>query len=755
MKGNFNNKQMVKKILILVLVLTFSTTINVKASTTSNEVFDKTTSKILSMNEDERVLEVQDGYLISGSNYIKYIYENNEILKVSEEYFTHITDNEYLYLVSKNDEGIFLSKINKKNKKRDVVLLEIDNPIDMKIIDNELVIVGSDRKDAVICKYDKNLNYLHNYYYGGLGYEGFNQIYADGEDYYLIGTKTGQSINSPFLNVGNTKDLKVFLTKINKQGILLDTCYFNHQNSLEELVDSDFKENLIMVKIKTNSDYHIYCLDTNLNTLNYESKSFTANNQSVISNTFKLLTINETNLLTLIVNNQTYDLTKGRLKEVIMDDNVLKVYYYQDHYLWEMKIYQYQILKQEDIVINRMNADFDETMDMNSLDEIKVESFIHKLDLKLEKIDPFFNKQVHGVYNVEMGIVINKDKKYIFTNQIIVEEYINIYDGHTYPVGYNLNFSGYALLDNQSIVSGYKVSQEGLYNLVISDANGNKSKYTFRVVNSDYYRKDLSEIEHLKADYIVNKNEELKVQITTNKEVKEIYVDGESMNFETNEQGIFIKLNMFNNPGMHSFTIDKIVYEKEVYEANKTFLVRVLKDAPVIDIREEDSKNLRIVLDIKDIDQSLENIKFVVYEKDGSVEKIVEMYYLDFLKTAVLVGNIQKDKEYQIKGYFVYDVGLGELVQQEFFDSSFIINMDEYLIIDTDMESNQTEIGLNIYTDNPNLNILKLKVGTTDLKDKYQVVNNYTPIYISIGLSLLVMGIAGGYYFYHKRKAKK
>ena len=207
--------------------------------------------------------------------------------------------------------------------------------------------------------------------------------------------------------------------------------------------------------------------------------------------------------------------------------------------------------------------------------------------------------------------------------------------------------------------------------------------------------------------------------------------------------------------GMTTADIDKIVYEKEVYEANKTFLVRVLKDAPVIDIREEDSKNLRIVLDIKDIDQSLENIKFVVYEKDGSVEKIVEMYYLDFLKTAVLVGNIQKDKEYQIKGYFVYDVGLGELVQQEFFDSSFIINMDEYLIIDTDMESNQTEIGLNIYTDNPNLNILKLKVGTTDLKDKYQVVNNYTPIYISIGLSLLVMGIAGGYYFYHKRKSKK
>ena len=70
---------------------------------------------------------------------------------------------------------------------------------------------------------------------------------------------------------------------------------------------------------------------------------------------------------------------------------------------------------------------------------------------------------------------------------------MNIYDGHTYPVGYNLNFSGYALLDNKSIVSGYKVNEEGLHNLVITDASGNKSKYTFRVVNSDYYKNDYSE----------------------------------------------------------------------------------------------------------------------------------------------------------------------------------------------------------------------------------------------------------------------
>ena len=140
------------------------------------------------------------------------------------------------------------------------------------------------------------------------------------------------------------------------------------------------------------------------------------------------------------------------------------------------------------------------------------------------------------------------------------------------------------------------------------------------------------------------------------------------------------------------------------------------------------------------------------YEKNKDEENIVEVIAFDFLKTNVLIGNIQKDKEYGLKGYLVYDVGLGELVTEEFFDTSFIINMDEYLIMEIGQIDDFTEIGVEFNTNNPALNIIKLKVGNTDLKDKYQVINNYTPIYISVGLSLIVLGIGVGYYFYRKRK---
>ena len=81
--------------------------------------------------------------------------------------------------------------------------------------------------------------------------------------------------------------------------------------------------------------------------------------------------------------------------------------------------------------------------------------------------------------------------------------------------------------------------------------------------------------------------------------------------------------------------------------------------------------------------------------------------------------------------------------------------MDEYLIIAADVDKENSDITVEFFTNNPQLNIVKLKVGDTDLKEKYQIFNNYTPLYISIGLSVLVGGIAVCYYFYHKRKTKR
>lgn len=740
-----------KKWLIGIICGLFILTINGKNVSANNEAFETVKNKVLMISSEDEIKEVKEGYLVVNTNFINYVYENNEVLKIEEEYFCHTIDQEYLYLISKNNNSFMLSKVNKKTKKRITSVIEIDNPTSMIISDNEILVVGSDDKDAVIFKYDMNLNYLFKYQYGGLGYESFNEVYDTGEDLLLIGIKDAHSLNSPFLNVGSTGEQKVFVVKISKQGIILDTCYFNHQAVVEELDETIFKFNFLMVKIKVDNQYYIYFIDENLDISNYQELEIKGQNQSIISNTNDLLIIQETNTLNLLKEDDIYDLEiPGILKKVEMIDNVLRIYYYQDYYLWEMAVYQYQIIKQEEIVINKLKAEFNEMMDMNTLEEIKVESFIHSLDLKLNKIDPFFSKQVHGTYSGFFEIIINKQKSYSLNIPIIVEEYVNVYDGYTYQTGYSLNFTGYALLDNKSIVSGYKVNEEGLHNLVITDNLGNKSKYTFRIVNDEYYQ-EVPDENYLKADYIVNKNQEVKIEIKTNELVEDIYVNGEKGTFEITEQGIDIKLTSFDKPGLYPITIDKIVYQDDIYELNKTYLIRVLKEAPIVNIIEEKSENLKISLDVKDEDKSLENLKFVVYDNEG----ISEVYYLDYNNINISLGNIQKDKEYKIKGFFIYDQGLGTLKEEEFFDSSFKINMDEYLIIAADVDKETSDITVEFFTNNPQLNIVKLKVGNTDLKEKYQIINNYTPLYISIGLSVLVGGIAVCYYFYHKRKMKR
>ena len=727
--------------------------LNIEVEASSNEVFEVMTSKVTSASVNDEVHEVRDGYLFTNNNGINYYYNNIKILELNEDYLCHVTDEDYLYLISKDFEKVNIRKINKTNKKVQKDTLEIDNPQSIKRINEELIIVGSKSSDAIISRYDLNLTYLHSYQYGGKGYEGFKEIYSDGNDYFLLGIKDAHSGNSPFSNVGNANEQKVFLTKINEQGIIIDTVYFNHQEEKEEILDSHFQKQMLVVKIKAGISNYLYYLNTDLHTIKYLEKTAEEKSLGIISNSNDYLTIKEAEGLVLEVDEKRYDLSvDGSLKKVTMEDNVLCLYYYCDYYLWKAQVFQYAITKQEDIIINNLQLDFNEKMNMNNLKEIQIKSFIHLIDLQLSKIEPYFNKQINGEYLATFKVVINNNQGYYFTNKIIIENYVNIIDNHTYPVGYQINFLGYGFLDEKSIVSGYQVSEEGVHNLVITDASGNKNKYSFRVVNSDYYKPNTNEVEYMEPDYIINKNQELKLKLITNKEVKEVYINEQLTNFENVEEGVEIKVSSFNKAGMHALKINRIVYVDETYEVDKTILVRVLKEAPKIDIMEDKSDNLTLNMHILDLDHSLENIKFIVYHKE---EKVGE-YFVDFMGGSINdIGNIPKDKEFQIKGFLQYDEGEGVINEVEFLD--FVVNLEDLnnQLITWEVLDNYQSINIRIHTDDANLVINKLKVGDKEIGSKYQVVNNYKPLYISLILSGIVLVSAGIYFIYKRKKLKK
>ncbi|MBQ8292204.1 MAG: hypothetical protein IJX78_00190 [Bacilli bacterium] len=722
------------------LVMIFSGKINVLAS--GDEITIETT-KVLGMDDSYEIKETKEGILLYKTQEIKYFYQNNLILDLKEEYFCSYSEGEWLYLISKNAEKIMLRKINKATKKAKEVEIMISFVSDILIVGNEIIIVGEIRKDALICKYSLELEYIHSYTYGGAGYETFNNIYEYNGDYYLVGTKDAHSLNSPFENVGSINEKKVFMTKINKQGIIVDTIYFNHLEDTEDVLDFEINKGHFLLRIGTNNVYYIYLINSDLEVISYYEEEV---NDSLIclSNTLDIIKIKD-NLLIYRQNN-TFDLgIDSKIKKIIIDDNILKLYYFDEHYLCEALVYQYKIDKQEDIIINTYQNNFHEKMNMLEVKELKVSSFIHDLTLELNKIEPFFDKQIHGTYIGHFNLKINENKQFSLNNKIIIEEYVNVTNGHIYPVGYPLKFFGYAFLDDKMVASG-TLLKAGEHTLVLKDNLGKETKISFKVVE-DYYNKE----EDLPlTDYVISKNQEVNIEIKSDEVIKEVLINGQVYPVVNKEEKQVVVLNGFENYGNYVFQINKVITETKEESHYKTFTVKVLKEAPSITFTEEESDNFKLSMNIYDPDKSLIDMSFLVYLD----EELVEVYDSNLKNLDINLGNISLDKVYKIKGILTYDLGNKEIKQVEFLNLEALLDLKEWDLLKVEMDD-LANISLNIYTNHEDITINKLMVKDLDLKDKYQVVVDYSPLYISIGLSVIVLIIGGGYYFYKKKKANR
>lgn len=747
---NKNMKRIIKVIIILISLIIFNI-FQLESKAETSEFFEVKSEKVLGLNFNYDVKEVIDGYLLTNEGEIKYFYQNIEIFNVKEEYFTHTQDPEFLYLISKNNEGFILRKIGKKNKVIDEVNLEISGIGDVILNNDEIIIVGSSKKDAIISKYSLNLKHLHTYYYGGESTEHFNKIYVQDNNYYIIGTKDAHSINSPFMNVGSINEQKVFLTQINNQGIILNTCYFNHEAQLEELVNSDYLNGQLMLRIKADDINHIYIMDSDLEKKDYFQYKNNPKSIIIFNNNLDYLIVEDyQGIMLKTKNNLQYDLNiNSSLEYALIEDNVLTVYYYQDFYLQKASIYQYKIEHQEDIIINIFNGEFNEQIDMNELSEIKISSIIHKLNLELKKIEPFFNKQISGKYEALFKITINNQTSFELKNNIIIEEYLNVLNEHIYPVGYKLKFFGHGLLNGKTIISGASLNDTGEQTLVISDANGNQKKIAFYVVE-DYYNK---EEELPNTDYIINQNQIVKVKINnySSEEVQEVYINNESVPFTIDNNQVVVELNNFNKMGIYQYTINKLVYQTREFKIDKHISVKVLKQSPVIQIKEAEQENLSLILNIDDPDKTLKDLVFEIYEED----KLWDVYHTYLKNYTLKLGNIQKDKKYNIKGFLVYDIGNGIMHKQQISDSILKFNMSAYNLGTVATNTNVDEIIIDLFTNDVNITIDKLLIGDVELKDKYQVVTDYLPVYISVGISIIIVIIGGGYYFFKKQQQKR
>lgn len=722
-----------------VMILLFSSNFFTHAK--SNELIIEN-KKIWAMPNQSEIKAVEKGLLYINNDSIKYIYNSQEVCSIKEEYLAHTIDSNYLYLVTNNNQNIYLRSISISDKKENIISLNMNRCNQILIIDNELVLIGSSNSDACITKYNKKLNFLYEYKFGGSNYEEFVKTYYYNNKYYLIGKKDAHSKNSPFMDVGSVGEIKTFACIIDNKGIIEESVYFNFNETSELLYTSDFKNNELMVCIKLLDSYQTYILNTNLETLDIE-ESLETDDKILLSNTGNILYINEEEIK---VNNEVFKIDiDSEILYLDIIDNVLKVYYYKDHYLWESSIYQYKIEKQEDIIVNIYNAEFNEKMNMNDLKELKISSYIHDLNLELDSIEPYFSKQIPGKYTGHFKIKINDQKSFKIDNYIKIEEYVNIYDNHIYPVGYKLKFFGYGLLDGKSIVSDTILKDAGVHNLLISDALGKTKKYTFQVVENYYFNQE----EYTFSDYTIRKNDTIELNFKTNKLVENIYLNNQKVDFEQVNEDVKVILNDFQNQGIYIYNINKIEYFDEVKNIEKTFTVRVLKDEPIINITEEKNENFTLNIDFIDYDYSVRDLFFEVYY-DDELQEILHSYLNDF---EYKVGNIQKDKKITINGYICYDIGNGELKKVEVLKSSFYIDESVYELLHVKRVDNQ--IKLEVMTNNKSLTINELEVNNQSFSTKYQTTVNYQPLYISLVLSGIIIIIGGALIYYFKVFKKK
>ncbi len=735
-----------KKIILVIAIILFGVIELPKTQATDNEMFLVEENKILGVNPQYDIEILNEGYLLYNEEEIKYLYQNTELITLKEEYFIHSETKEYLFLITKNSMDIVIHKINNRNKHDEFNKLDLDNVCDLQIIDNEIIVVGSKDQNAVIYKYNMELEYLYSYSYGGKGFEEFKKIYYYNNMYYLIGSKDAHSINSPFLDVGNNGETKIFMSIIDLKGIIKETIYFNHQASREQLGNVDFIAGKFLLEIICEDYSYIYVLNEQLKNIDYQEKTYNSKTKIILSNALKITIVEENTPFNLTIKDRIWFLDlSGELKQIKMNDNVLQIYYYKEYYLYVANVYQYQIVHQEDIIINIFNGEFDIHNDMNELKELVVTSDIHNLNVVLESTIPSLNKQIPGNYKGIFKIQINNSKTFEIINPIIVEEYLNVFDDHIYPVGYQLKFWGYGMLDDKSVVSGIKLNDVGEHTLVVIDNAGGKKKIHFQIVDNYYNQEE----EYPPTDYQLAINQELKLTINNILEdVTEVIVNGQSVPFVHENNIVSIKILPPGVANVYEYIIDEIVTSKGSILIDKKVTVKVLKEAPQFIITESSNEKLELDIAITDEKHSLKDLVLEIYND----EKLIEKHQTFLKNTDIKIGKNSVANNVKIKGYFIYDTGDGINRQIDFLNILMNNIPKDYELINVIISDDYKNISLEINTNHPDLVFKELIVNNTNLASKYQVYVNFWPIYIGVITSLIIVIGVGGYIYYRKKK---
>lgn len=596
---------MLKKVIFSFLVLIFLSFLLI------NKTYGKENEYIFSLddevtyNDDYKKVEVVNNeisILIKENDFLVKI--NNEIIYIFDKYTSYFYTGNELYIVSKNT--LYLVNI----KLLSYTTLKLNIECYDLLVNEYIYLVGSSQNKPVILvlNKDKKLEKVKIYESndnldGGI----FTNIILKDDMLFLIGIKDAYFNNDIFLNVGNRLDKKSFILLVDKSLKEKNIYHFNENNKFEEVVSYSIS-NTIDVILKSSACSYYYSFDNNLNLIDYLLIDNSYRKVSLVrTNKDKLFLVSEedSNSLLLLLDDELVEIfafDKELINYNVIDGGIC--FTIKEEFLKTYKYSEYHILKQEELILNRISYNLDD----NS--HFLVESFFEKLEFQIDNITPFYQDMISGEYQINY-VSINKFGRNIYiSTPLKVLDYVNIINGGIYNKNTKLMFFGRAYLNGNLINNGYTLKEEGKYELVIKNINGNELVYKFTVVDNYYKDNDSIQIPY---DYIINKNEELEIELEVlrNKKTKEIIINSETTNnFNQIDNKLYVYFSS-DIAGYKEVKIEKIIFEdNEELIIDKKYILLTRKNKPCFNIEIRNSSNYEFNIEIDDPDLSIIDLVF-------------------------------------------------------------------------------------------------------------------------------------------------
>ena len=615
-------------------------------------------------------------YSIDNQYYLETItHEWSRLLPVINNYKMLVVDNNclifyyqegYLFLIEYSPLGNIITDKRIINNKIDPIF-DIHYYEDFYLVgsvneysdDDFLNAYRTDLKetDAFILKLNRQYELKKISIYGGILNEKFVRMCISEDFIYLAGKKDPLT-GGDFGNGGSLKNTN-FLVKMD----------FDF-NIIQYLVLSD---NSIIFDVCLYKEYLYFLSEMNIYKINDEFEIVSKRTHPTKA-IFSCLTFFNCVLIAFdnkIELDNVYNLERVALLDVEMTKETKISKFDNTLYLGGEKPYYFDIACLEDfIILNQFYPEIETKQEVSTI--------FGKAEYLSENGEMLFNPLVFGVYQRDFVFLNKYGLEFVVTRFTEVLEEVNINDNLIYPIGYNLKFTGIALLNGQSIVNNYKIEEAGEYTLELSGKEGNKKTYCFMVKEDQIKFQDLS-VKYW--DFNVKPNESFTIDLTyqgdIESQIKSVIINNqENTNLVIDNLHHQVSINMSapSLPGIYYYYLEGINYYAQAdlrrIPVNQVVVVNVLKEPINVDLIQ--LEHLKFNATTTDL---MQTARYFEVRASTNNEEIVETYSI--ASHNINLFNLDATKEYQVTISVVYDLGNAnhlrlDLLEMEVLGSDFL-----------------------------------------------------------------------------------